>query len=78
MKPGDIVKSNTSSAPWWMSGQCGIVTAFHPLPKPLRDYRNNKDIQPGPAADVRWLKSGRTSNTSVSMLDIVMSKDENQ
>ena len=70
MKPGDIVVANVSGCPWWMSDQDGVVISIDPKPKPVRDVRRKKDIQPGPAANIRWLNSGHSSNTSVSMLDI--------
>lgn len=72
MKPGDIVVANASGCPWWMSDQTGIVLSIDEKPQTIYDSHRKKDIQPGPAADVRWTKSGHRSNTSISMLDVVM------
>mgnify|MGYP004001354489 FL=1 len=78
MKRGDIVEANANGCPWWMSDQQGIILSIEEKPKPIYDRRRKKDIQPGSAANVRWLISGHRSNTSISLLDVVMQNSENE
>jgi len=75
MKPADIVVANASGCPWWMSDQTGIVLSIDEKPRTIYDSHRKKDIQPGPAAAIQWMKSGHRSNTSISMLDVVMSNE---